>query len=207
MSGLGVLAALLEEMGRILGHAQHPHLKVQVGTGGAARAANLADTFAALDELPRCHQGLGEVGVAGNQALAVVDVDHVAEFRMVFGGSHHAAGGGDHRRAGLGVEIDAFVHGAHPGDGVRPVAEAGADHRLLDRQGGGQQAILDPLLEKARFERTTAELFLKFYADRKAADIAEGKAKKEIKIEQLRLLMFGAPPGVEAKQATTDAHS
>lgn len=62
-------------------------------------------------------------------------------------------------------------------------------------------------IEKARFERTTAELFLKFYADRKAADIAEGKAKKEIKIEQLRLLMFGAPPGVEAKQATTDAHS
>lgn len=57
-------------------------------------------------------------------------------------------------------------------------------------------------LEKARFERTTCELFLKFYADRKAADIAEGKAKKEVKIEQLRLLMFGAPPGPPAKAVT-----
>jgi hypothetical protein len=54
-------------------------------------------------------------------------------------------------------------------------------------------------LEKARFERTTCELFLKFYSDRKAADIAEGKAKKEVKIEQLRLLMFGPPPGPPAK--------
>lgn len=50
-------------------------------------------------------------------------------------------------------------------------------------------------IEKARFERTTCELFLKFYSDRKASDIAEGKAKKEVKVEQLRLLMFGAPPG------------
>ena len=54
-------------------------------------------------------------------------------------------------------------------------------------------------IEKARFERTTCELFLKFYGERKAAEIAEGKAKKEVKIEQLRLLMFGAPPGQPEK--------
>lgn len=57
-------------------------------------------------------------------------------------------------------------------------------------------------LDKARFERTTCELFLKFYADKKAADIAEGKAKKEVKIEQLRLLMFGEKPGAKEAAAT-----
>ncbi|WP_414664866.1 hypothetical protein [Horticoccus sp. 23ND18S-11] len=58
-------------------------------------------------------------------------------------------------------------------------------------------------LDRARFERTTCELFLKFYDNRKAADIAEGKAKKEIKIEQLRLLIFGTPPGPPAEAAAT----
>lgn len=53
-------------------------------------------------------------------------------------------------------------------------------------------------LERVKVERSTCELFLKFYANRKAAEIAEGKGKKEVKIEQLRLLMFGAPPAAPA---------
>ena len=45
-------------------------------------------------------------------------------------------------------------------------------------------------LEEKKFQRTTAELFLKFYQDKKAVEIAEGKGKTDVKIEQLRLLMF-----------------
>jgi hypothetical protein len=48
-------------------------------------------------------------------------------------------------------------------------------------------------LEEARFQRQTAELFLKWYTDKRASEIAEGKGKPEVKIAQLRDLMFGAP--------------
>lgn len=51
--------------------------------------------------------------------------------------------------------------------------------------------------DKTRFERTTCELFLAWHANKRATEIAEGKGKREVKIEQLRLLMFGAAPGPE----------
>jgi hypothetical protein len=57
--------------------------------------------------------------------------------------------------------------------------------RLLD-----QKERLVALSEK-QWQLRTAELFLKWYEDRRAAEIAEGKAKRDVKIEQLRLLMFG----------------
>lgn len=47
-------------------------------------------------------------------------------------------------------------------------------------------------LEEARFQRQTAELFLKWYADKRAQDIVDGKGAKDVKIGQLRDLMFGA---------------
>lgn len=45
-------------------------------------------------------------------------------------------------------------------------------------------------LEEQRFQRTTAEKFLAFYQDKRAAEIAEGKGAKDVKIEELRQLMF-----------------
>lgn len=52
-------------------------------------------------------------------------------------------------------------------------------------------------LEEARFQRQTAELFLKFYEDKRAKEIAEGKGTSDVKIEQLKLLMFGEDPSQE----------
>jgi hypothetical protein len=46
-------------------------------------------------------------------------------------------------------------------------------------------------LEEAKFQRQTAELFLKFYSDKRAQEIAEGKGTKSVKIDQLRQMMFG----------------
>lgn len=46
-------------------------------------------------------------------------------------------------------------------------------------------------LEEARFEHRTAELFLKFYQDKRAAEIAESSAEPSMRVSQLRELMFG----------------
>lgn len=56
-------------------------------------------------------------------------------------------------------------------------------------------------LDLQRFERQTAELFLKWYADKRAHDIVDSKAEPEAKISQLRAMMFGA---VDAKPVQGD---
>jgi hypothetical protein len=49
-------------------------------------------------------------------------------------------------------------------------------------------------LDEKRFQVRTSELFLKWYEDQRAKDITEGSAPKEVKMDQLRLLIFGKPP-------------
>lgn len=46
-------------------------------------------------------------------------------------------------------------------------------------------------LEEARFQRTTCELFLKWRDNKRAEEIASSKSKPDVKISQLRELMFG----------------
>lgn len=58
-------------------------------------------------------------------------------------------------------------------------------------------------LDEAKFQRTTAELFLKWYGNKRAQEIADGKGTKDVQIEQLRLLMFGETDDGNSKQFTT----
>lgn len=59
-------------------------------------------------------------------------------------------------------------------------------------------------LQEKQFQVRTCELFIAWYGDKKLADIVEGKARKEIKIEQLRLAMFGAGPGGDPPENKKD---
>jgi hypothetical protein len=49
-------------------------------------------------------------------------------------------------------------------------------------------------LAESRFQRETAELFLKWFADQKAREIAESSARKEVQMDLLVELMFGKRP-------------
>ncbi len=49
-------------------------------------------------------------------------------------------------------------------------------------------------LAEKRFQRETAELFLKWFADQKAREIAESSARKEVQMDLLVELMFGKRP-------------
>lgn len=53
-------------------------------------------------------------------------------------------------------------------------------------------------LREAKFQRDTAELFLKFYDDRRAKEIADSKATKEVKMDNLVELIFGRKPEAAA---------
>ncbi|MFP4157995.1 MAG: hypothetical protein ACLFU4_10295 [Opitutales bacterium] len=52
-------------------------------------------------------------------------------------------------------------------------------------------------LEIKKFQRNTAEQFLKWYEDKQAKEIAAGAEGKDVKMDQLVQLFFGSPP--EAK--------
>lgn len=49
-------------------------------------------------------------------------------------------------------------------------------------------------LEERKFQRQTADLFLKWFDQESARRIAEGKETKQVKMDKLIHLMFGAPP-------------
>src|SRR5690349_7514068 len=120
----GELFAPLQELGRILGHAQHPHREMQVGAGGPPGAADVPDRLAPPDDLSGLDQGLGQVGIAGGKALSVVDIDQVAVFRMVFRKDHHPGGSSVDRSASLGIEVDALVDRLAAREGIGAIAEA-----------------------------------------------------------------------------------
>lgn len=54
-------------------------------------------------------------------------------------------------------------------------------------------------LEEQKFRRTTAELFLKWFDKEQARKIAAGTGAKEVKMDQLVQLMFGAPVGAKGE--------
>jgi hypothetical protein len=54
------------------------------------------------------------------------------------------------------------------------------------------------LLEEKKFQRQTADFFLKFYKDQRARDIAEGKGSKEVKMDELVKVMFGERPATSS---------
>jgi hypothetical protein len=49
-------------------------------------------------------------------------------------------------------------------------------------------------LDERKFQRSTAEMFVKWYADKRAQEIADGKEAKEVKMDKLIQLMFGERP-------------
>ncbi len=50
-------------------------------------------------------------------------------------------------------------------------------------------------LEEKRFQRQTAELFIKFYEDQRAKEIMARKGDRDVKVQDLVGVMFGEKPG------------
>src|ERR1051325_4620202 len=87
-------AARLEEGHRIDRAPVDADLVMEVAAGRAAGRAHQPDQVAAVDALAGLGDALREVAVAGLDALAVVDLDHVAVAAIVpFGAVDDAVGG------------------------------------------------------------------------------------------------------------------
>jgi hypothetical protein len=65
----------------------------------------------------------------------------------------------------------------------------------IDRDIVLQQRDRQLALEETKFRRQTAELFLEFYEDEKAREIAESNRPPDVKVQDMVQVMFGEAPG------------
>ena len=91
MSNLGKrLIKSAKEARGINGLINDPHLIMEVRPGGATRRANAAEHCAGVDSLTFTHGDGGEVAIARRDAVAVVDLDHLAVAALPAGECHRA---------------------------------------------------------------------------------------------------------------------
>src|SRR5262245_13449011 len=117
------LRARAQEALRIDRFAVDPRLVVQMRSGGAAGRADLADDLAGLDRMADLGVDAGEVAVARRDAVAVVDLDHLAVAALPAGECHRAVRGCAHRVAGLAAHVEAGVHRRRFQEWINPHAE------------------------------------------------------------------------------------
>src|SRR3954469_10580234 len=120
---------------RIDGVAIDAGFVVQMRTCGAAGRTDGADYLTDFDDLADLDIDLGEMAVAGRQAIAVINLDHAAIAALPARRYDLAAGRRAHGVAGGGTEIEPGVHRRPAQEGIAAYAEAGgefdfADHRL-----------------------------------------------------------------------------
>src|SRR5262245_18836527 len=104
------LHARAQEALRIDCFAVDPRLVMQMRSGGAAGRADLADDLAGLDRVADLGVDAGEVAIACRQAVAVVDLDHLAIAALPAGECHRSVRSCAHRVTGVAAHVDAGVH-------------------------------------------------------------------------------------------------
>src|SRR3990172_7054077 len=124
----------LQEAPRVLCDALVAPFEMQVRTGGAAGRADCGDLAAAAHDLSDFDEQLGGMGIAGDEVVAMVDLDHLAVLTVIFGEHHHAAGCRKYGCPHIGDEIDTLVQGMLPGDGINAPPEARSVPARIDRR-------------------------------------------------------------------------
>src|SRR5690242_17426666 len=102
---------------------------MEMRSGRAAGRADPPDNLIRLDLLADGDLDHGEMAVAGDDPVAVIDLDHQAITAAPTSVRDHAGGGRSHRVAHVPAEIDACMHGGAPKEGIDANAKAG---RLVD---------------------------------------------------------------------------
>src|SRR6201996_7506622 len=127
LAGGELLHGLAHVLVRIHRRVVDADLVVEVRTGGAAYAADVADDFAAVHILAGSDGKPGEMAIEGVDTVAVIEHDFLA---VAAGGTGHQDGavgrGADRLTHGSG-DIDALVEGAFAIEGVLALAEGAGD--------------------------------------------------------------------------------
>src|SRR5579884_1116171 len=131
--------AEMEKLLGVLRLAVDQHLVMHVRAGGAAGAAEIADLGMRPDMLADRDGEAVEMGVAGRDAVAVIDLDDLAVIVAVAGIGHRAGGGGVDRRFVRRVEIEPGMERRAAVDRVVAHPERAADLVACERRRNRQR--------------------------------------------------------------------
>jgi len=124
----------------------------------------------------------GAAAIASGQLLELLEaVDEAVEGAAEDGGSKVEDGGK--------LSPDALLKIAAAVSSLRTTEQNDQKLKLLGKR--VQQREREVVLEEQKFQRSTCELFLKWQADQRALDVANGSSDNSEKIERLGQLMFG----------------
>lgn len=145
---LNHILARLHEFFRILGRAVDQHLVVKVRASATPGAADLANPLIELNLLPSRDDDAMEMGVAGDDAVTVIHLDHFTVALFNAGKDDGARRRAVHRRTVGRHEVDAGMERLMLVERIGPAAEAAGDRVL--RQGRRQRQGLDDPLQFLR---------------------------------------------------------
>src|SRR5215470_18892594 len=97
---------------------------MEMRAGRAAGRADKADQLAAGDRISDFHVKLGKMAVAGDQAVAMVDLDHLAVAALPAGSGDRAVSRSNDKIATLAVDVHTGMKFVYPtAEGISPEAE------------------------------------------------------------------------------------
>src|SRR6185437_12494077 len=130
---LNHILACLQKLFRVLGHAVDQHLVVEMRAGAAPRAAELAHHLMHRHHLATRHERFVEMAEAGDDTVAVIDLDDLAIGTFRPGKDHPARRGAVDRRAIGRDEVEPGVEGLAPRERIGAAAEGALDAILRQR--------------------------------------------------------------------------
>src|SRR6185437_13637248 len=142
---LNHILACLQKLFRILGHAVDQHLVVEMRACAAPRAAELADHLMHRHHPAARHKRFVEMAEAGDDAMAVVDLDDLAIGTFRPGKDHAARRGAVDRRAIGRDEVEAGMEGLTPRERIGAAAEGALEAVVGERR--RQRQRLDDVLQ------------------------------------------------------------
>src|SRR6185369_5055353 len=134
----------LQEWAGIDGLAVEPNLEMQMRTGGTAGAANGPYHLTGPDRFTHARSERGHVRIAGQQTIAVIDLDAISIAGTLASEGDRAPRGGIDGSAERRFEIQPGMECGAPFEGIAPVTEVRGN--ILSRRGDHSRYPLEPPL-------------------------------------------------------------
>src|SRR3954465_15611239 len=112
------MAASLYEVVRVLDDIVVPDFVMDMRASAASRRADAAKARALGQISAHLHADGGEMAIAGVEAIAVIDLPHIAIAATIAGEHHGARRRGMHHAAPGAGEINAGMEGEAAGEGI-----------------------------------------------------------------------------------------
>src|SRR3989344_3942005 len=134
------------------------HLEMQMRPGGTAAAADQGNGLALLHAIADPDEHGAGVGIAGNQAGFMRDLDQQSVTGLLATVAHDAIAHGQYRRTQIRGNVHAFMVGLMAVERIGALSETGRNPSALDRPAGRRHGRAELAIQQQVFKRAQALL-------------------------------------------------